>query len=518
MNDEVTDEATDEALEMPIEIATDLREVALFAAESDDVGAMVASVVTSLQESLDFERVVYLEYLNGRFQKLYPREDGAADGAVPAFEVSIGSHPLLSDIFDSGRGTVVDGADALRPIRLSHLEDDPAVGIVAVPVRRGVDPIGLLVLMDPAGDVDRRTLDVATVFGVLLGLGVSAVGRVSRLEHLREVLQERSDLLSAELSSDADACHALERSVSRPMRRLVQMARQVAASDAPVLITGETGAGKEVLARAIHEWSPRADGPFVQLNCAALSDHLIESELFGHVKGAFSGAVQDRSGRFRVADGGTLLLDEIGEMPLEAQTKLLRVLETGEVLPVGADRTVPVDVRIIAATNVDLDLAIDRGSFREDLYFRLHVFPLHLPPLRERIDDLPVLVEGLLDRMGRRTGHGPWRVSKTTLDQMKRYSWPGNVRELVNALERARVFSPLGGTLKVEVGDSGARPGGRAGGNEWPTLDEHQRAYIEEVLEHTGGKIYGEGGAAELLEMPPSTLQSRIRRLGVDRP
>lgn len=498
-------------------IATDLRDVALLAAESEDVGAMVSSIVASLQESLGFERVVYLEYLNGRFHRLYPRRPDS-DTASDGFEVSVEAHPVLSGIFESGRGSEVDGAEALLPIRLSDIDDESVRGLVAVPVRRGTDPIGLLVLVDPVGEVDRRTLDFATVYGVLLGLGVSAVGRVSRLEHLRQVLQERSDLLSADLSSEADACRALERSVSRPMRRLVQMAQQVATSDAPVLITGETGAGKEVLARAIHEWSPRASGPFVQLNCAALSDHLIESELFGHVKGAFSGAVRDRSGRFRVADGGTLLLDEIGEMPLEAQTKLLRVLETGHVLPVGADRTTPVDVRIIAATNVDLDLAIDRGSFREDLYFRLHVFPLHIPPLRERIEDLPALIDELLERMVRRTGHGPWRVSKATLDQMKRYGWPGNVRELVNALERARVFSPLGGTLKVEVGGGGARPGGRAAGNEWPTLDEHQRAYLEEVLRHTNGKIYGEGGAAELLEIPPSTLQSRIRRLGVERP
>lgn len=504
----------------PVGITADLREIALVAAESDDVDSLVASTVTSLRESLGFGRVVYLEYLNGRFQRVFPRlaDTEGADGRPRGVEVAIPSHPFLSGLFDEGRGAELDEAEVLRPLELDDFEDVPAAGMVAVPVRRGVEPIGLLVLMEPEGEVDRKTLEFATVCGILLGLGVSAVGRASRLEHLREVLQERSELLASDISTDADACHALELAVSRPMRRLVQMAKQVANTDAPVLITGETGAGKEVLARAIHEWGPRAEGPFVQLNCAALSDHLIESELFGHVKGAFSGAVKDRAGRFRVADGGTLLLDEIGEMPLDAQTKLLRVLETGSVLPVGADRTVPVDVRIIAATNVDLDLAIDRGSFREDLYFRLHVFPLHLPPLRDRIDDLGPLVEELLARMQRRTGHGPWRVSKATLDQMKRYPWPGNVRELVNALERARVFSPLGGTLKIDVGGGGLRRRGRGGADQWPTLDDHQRAYLEEVLEHTNGKIYGDGGAAQLLEIPPSTLQSRIRRLGVERP
>jgi transcriptional regulator with GAF, ATPase, and Fis domain len=315
------------------------------------------------------------------------------------------------------------------------------------------------------------------------------------------------------------------------MRRIVQMARQVAVTDSPVLVTGETGTGKEVLARAVHGWSRRADGPWVAVNCAALPRELIESELFGHRKGAFSGADRDRPGRFRLADGGTLLLDEIGDLPSDLQVKLLRALEQGAVEPVGGDGPVPVDVRVVAATHVDLERAVARGRFREDLYYRLHVFPIHVPPLRERLDDLPVLVEQTLERARLRTGRGPWSLTKKDLSRLRRYDWPGNVRELVNVLERARVAAPLGGRLRVELPDSGVGVSGprrlrtsgadrdpRGAGGSWPTLAEHQRRYIESVLQETGGKIYGEGGAAAILGIPPSTLQGRMRKLGVRRP
>lgn len=500
-------------------VAAGLQDVVEAVTEVEGEAELIETALEALTTTLPFRRAGYLSHTAGRLHIL-DRGEGDPD-------IDLDERAGLRRALDTGDVFLweLDGPslleEALQPIRP---EDVPPPGrLVIVPVSPPEGLAGAVVLVEedvePGAEVDPdpdpRALQIASLYGVLLSLGLRALSRARRLEELRAILQERNQLLADEVSSEADACHALERAVSRSMRTLVESAKQVARTDAPVLVTGETGSGKEVLSRAIHEWSDRADGPFVQLNCAALSDHLIESELFGHVRGAFSGAVSDRPGRFRVADGGTLLLDEIGDMPMEAQTKLLRVLETGSVLPVGADRPIDVDVRVIAATNVDLDLAIDQGRFREDLYFRLHVFPLHIPPLRARPEDLEGLTEQILERMRRRTGLGPWRVSASGMERMRRYAWPGNVRELVNALERARVFAPLGGTLDPRIEDRGPR--GRRRGRAWPTMDQHQRAYLEEVLEHTGGKIYGEGGAAELLDLPPSTLQSRMRKLGVER-
>jgi transcriptional regulator with GAF, ATPase, and Fis domain len=333
-----------------------------------------------------------------------------------------------------------------------------------------------------------------------------------QLEEQARVLGERADA--------PDAGALIEATRSPAMRHVVTLARQVAVTDTPVLITGETGAGKEVLASAIHGWSGRSAQPMVSINCAALPAPLIESELFGHVKGAFSGAVAARVGRFRAANGGTLFLDEVGELPLELQAKLLRVLEDGSFQPVGSDRTVRVDVRLIAATNADLQHEAVEGRFREDLYYRLAVFPLHVPPLRARREDLPVLVEGILGGIARRTGRGPWHVSEATLRRLAEHSWPGNVRELRNALERATIVSP-GPEIDLDapIRASAPAPPSAAPGSddERPvvSLAEAERQHVMRALRRSGGKVHGPGGAAELLELNPSTLRSRMKKLGI---
>jgi transcriptional regulator with GAF, ATPase, and Fis domain len=294
-----------------------------------------------------------------------------------------------------------------------------------------------------------------------------------------------------------------------------------------VLILGETGTGKERLARVLHAWSRRADRPFVTLNCAAIPDGLLESELFGQVKGAFTGASRDRSGRFQMANGGTLLLDEIGELPAELQAKLLRVLQEGRFEPVGSDRPLKVDVRILAATHVDLEKAVAAGRFREDLYYRLSVFPLRLPPLRERLEDLPPLVEVLLAEQARRTGRTGMRVTPEGLKRLAAHSWPGNLRELGNVLERATILAP-GRELGLEVLDLPGRPLGPAPapvpsedppseGSPLLNLDDVQRAHIRRLLDLTHGRLYGRKGAAALLGLKPTTLQSRMKRLGITR-
>jgi transcriptional regulator with GAF, ATPase, and Fis domain len=316
------------------------------------------------------------------------------------------------------------------------------------------------------------------------------------------------------------------------MRDLARRARQVAETDTPVLITGETGTGKERLARAIHRWSSRADQPFVTLNCAAIPAGLLESELFGHVKGAFTGATRDRAGRFQMANGGTLLLDEVGELPVELQAKLLRALQEKTFEPVGGDKTVRADVRILAATHVDLQQAIAQKRFREDLYYRLSVFPLRLPPLRERREDLPQLCTFLLEEQTLRTGRRGMRVTPAGLTRLEAYDWPGNLRELANALERATILSrgtelgPDAFDLPTRGGEAGqpAVSSGEAAPTEAPlkqgavpTLATVQREHILRVLTLTRGRVYGPGGAAALLGLKPSTLQSRMKKLGIAR-
>ena len=260
------------------------------------------------------------------------------------------------------------------------------------------------------------------------------------------------------------------------------------------------------------------DGPFIKLNCSAIAENLVESELFGHVKGAFSGAERDRPGRFLTANGGTLLLDEIGDMPLSAQTRLLRVLQEGTFEPVGSDRTIKVDVRVIAATHVDLEAAVAARTFRQDLYYRLSVFPVRLPPLRERVEDIAPIALAALDELRRRAGGGPYTISSPALTALQTQPWPGNVRELLNAVERASILCAGGEILPAHLGlASPALPlvVPPTGADPLPTWEENERRYWIAVLASTEGRIYGPGGAAEIAGIKPTTLRSRLVNLGL---
>lgn len=314
---------------------------------------------------------------------------------------------------------------------------------------------------------------------------------------------------------------------SDPIKRLKRSLAQVAATDATVLVLGETGTGKEVVAREIHAASRRRAKPLVRVNCAAVPENLIESEFFGHEKGAFTGATARREGRFAMADGGTLFLDEVGELPLDIQAKLLRVLQEGEFEPVGSDGTRRVDVRVIAATNRDLAADVRAGRFREDLFYRLNVFPLHVPPLRERGDDVCRLAELFLSRFSREQGRPAPTLSPEDARALRSYPWPGNVRELQNAIERALIVAGRSAAPSIgqAIGGAGAaEPKPVDGSAQEPppilTLADFERLERENILRalnHCGGKISGLGGAAALLGMPPSTLSSRMKALGIDR-
>ncbi len=310
------------------------------------------------------------------------------------------------------------------------------------------------------------------------------------------------------------------------LRRVMDLVARVAPTTATVLLLGETGTGKELVARAIHERSPRRERPLVKVNCAAISAGLVESELFGHVRGAFTGAVANRSGRFALADGGTIFLDEIGELPLDAQAKLLRVLQEREFEPVGSSRVQSVDVRVIAATNRDLARAVDEGRFRSDLYYRLNVMQIVVPPLRERREDIPALVHYLIARAAREIGKHIESVSRRTLDRLVAYDWPGNIRELQNVLERAVVLA-TGPVLEVEpeflrrepaVGVATAVPAPSAEASAaCASLEDASKAHLLRALERCDWRVEGPTGAAHMLGLKPSTLRSQMKKLCLQR-
>lgn len=321
---------------------------------------------------------------------------------------------------------------------------------------------------------------------------------------------------------------------SRALLHVLQQVDQVAPTDATVLIYGETGTGKELIARAIHDRSPRRERPLVKVNCGAISAGLVESELFGHVKGAFTGALANRDGRFALADGGTIFLDEVGELPPDTQVKLLRVLQEQEFEPIGGSKTIKVDVRVIAATNRDLAAMVREGKFRSDLYYRLNVVPVTMPPLRERADDIPLLTMFFLEKSARKLGRPVTQVAEGTMARLCAYAWPGNIRELQNVIERAVVLS-AGPVLTVDGGaflDGTARPSqpaveslakpvstpvvppSTAAGS---ALEDVERQHIIAVLQNAKWRIEGNDGAAKILNLEPSTLRSRMKKLGIKR-
>jgi formate hydrogenlyase transcriptional activator len=339
-------------------------------------------------------------------------------------------------------------------------------------------------------------------------------------ESLAEIerLNRRLEAENLYLDEEVKSSHEFNEIVgeSGVLRLALERVRQVAPTDSTVILLGESGTGKELFARAVHELGPRRKRPLVRVNCAALPAGLIESELFGHEKGAFTGAVAQRLGRFEIADGGTIFLDEVAELPLDLQGRLLRVLQEGEFERVGSSRTTRVDVRVVAATNRDLEAAVRDRSFRVDLYYRLTIFPITLPPLRHRADDIPQLVWFFIARHQRRMGRQIKRVPRSAMEALQRYDWPGNLRELQNVVERALIRSS-GEVLEIDEGfGAGRRPPATLSGDR--TLATCERAHIEAVLDECDWRINGPGHAAEKLGLHPNTVRFRMKKLGIKRP
>ena len=440
--------------------------------------------------------------------------------------------PWCTEQIRQGRTVVLRHLpEGLPPEAAAEAEFMAAVGLksqIVLPLKAGGAVVGGLEIGSfrafrnwAPGVVSSLTL-LAAVFAsaVRQRRSIEQLRAAGELNHsLGEEVRELRDRLDAEtvlFHKAALRAQGFDEIVgtSAALSKVLHQVEQVAGAESPVLILGETGTGKDLVARAIHERSRRKSRPLVAVNCAALPEALIESELFGYEKGAFTGAVARTVGRFEMAHGGSMLLDEVGELPLGVQAKLLRVIEAGTFERLGSPRTIKVDVRVIAATNRDLAREVREGRFRADLYYRLNVFPITLPPLRERAEDVPLLVWHFINERQGTLGRSIKRVPERVMRALETYAWPGNVRELENVIERALIVS-TGTSLAIDA------PLVDAAGEDTPSgtrLDDVQRAHIEAVLRQCGWKIAGKGNAAERLGLKRGTLQFRMNKLGIRRP
>ncbi len=505
-------------VDMVVDRTLDLAEMARLQAESTGVQLVLQQALESLRQVVPYDLAAVL--------RLRGEELVVEAAAGPLLSASVRSHRVRLERFPTiQRALRTRRAVPLEGHHHASEEGDPYDGVLdlphghscmVVPLAAGDRSLGVITLdRTECETYEDSTVRLAELYGQLVSVALQLTEEKQVLHRDRERLREHNRLLVEQSHPGQGAREQLETSPNREVQELVRLAKQAAPSDLPILVLGETGTGKEVLSQAIHEWSRRAHGPFVKLNCSAIAEGLVESELFGHKKGAFSGAERDRPGRFMTANGGTLLLDEIGDLPLAAQAKLLRVLQEGVFEPVGADEPCKVDVRVLAATHVDLEQAVADGRFRQDLWYRLAVFPLTIPALRARPEDALIIAQRFLQQ---HTGPGgPWQLSDEAKDAIRAAPWPGNVRELSNALERATVVQPQGVLtpehLMLRAGPAAVAP---APSSEGPAcFVEHERTYLQRLLQHCDGKLYGPGGAAERAQMNASTLRSKLVKHGL---
>ncbi len=424
--------------------------------------------------------------------------------------------------------------ESIRIPKLSHdhrwirdpawAEEEGLVSFAALPLVFRGEVLGVLAVFRCSEADDDCFAWLRTMAGAA-ALAIANARAFEQNESLRRELEQERDYLREEVEAGGSFGEIIGRSPA--LQRVLRQVELVAATEANVLVLGESGTGKELVARAIHQRSPRAHRPLVKVNCGSIPRELFESEFFGHVRGSFTGAVRDRVGRFQLADGGMLFLDEAGEIPLELQSKLLRVLQEGEFERVGEEVTRRANVRVVAATNRDLRKEVDQGRFRLDLYYRLAVFPMEVPPLRDRREDIPDLIARFVQHACMRCHLPPARVPQREVERAQRYEWPGNVRELQNVVERAVILS-RGGKLSLDIPQANTpvpRHAERSAASttsaevviaekEWR---DRERANVLAALRQAGFRVSGKGGAAELLGLHPGTLASRLKALGIDK-
>jgi len=453
---------------------------------------------------------------------------GATAGFPPTRQLSSAQASVVRRWAEGGQASWRAARDE-TPRELAGVLGSVGGGWIAMPLgaRAGAEsPSGALLLrLTSAATIEPRGVALVERLADPFATALANDRRVAELKALRDESEaDRQSMLATLGRDDIIEIIGHDGGLSAVMRRV----ELVATSDVPVLLLGETGAGKEVMARAIHERSARAKGPFIRVNCGAIPSELVDSELFGHEKGAFTGATSSRRGWFERADRGTLLLDEIAELPLPAQVRLLRVLQEGVFERVGGERSIRVDVRIVAATHRDLPAMVRQGRFREDLWYRITSFPVLIPPLRDRREDIPALVHHFVERAAHRWGRRPLSLSAADLELLTSYDWPGNIRELGSVIERAAILG-AGETLEVAKAlganllgaDDGSEPASRETDpatrlTSLRTLDEITRRHIESALRATGGRIEGRDGVARSRAINPHTLRARMRKLGID--
>jgi transcriptional regulator with GAF, ATPase, and Fis domain len=501
----------------------------------DDIDRAVTRDLERLCRFLDADRynILILEDSNKNSSQLLFSYTAGPENNIGQFKeaedwiVGHGGHGLfrhITEICLQGQVQIISNIEDLPENEETLKQAMYHLGVkshLAVPVSVNREVIGLMIIVATRKRIDwsEELIRKIRQFGDLFA---NAYVR-KRHEEGRRHAHEEIKRLKARLESDYRYLSDEFRKTiggdiiaggSPAMGRVMNQVMQVAPTQTPVLLLGETGAGKGMLALALHQASRRADRPLVQLNCATLASGLIENELFGHERGAFTGADRQRAGRFEIAEGTTLFLDEIGELPAELQAKLLRVLETGEFERLGGSKTLKTNARIIVATNRDLEAEVAAGRFRRDLWYRLNIFPIRVPPLRERINDIPIIADEFLKRFSKHSGKRFAPIPQNVMDALKKYPWPGNVRELQNLIERAVIVSP-GGELCITVPQTPAEFECAALPEEVRPFAEMERMYLLHALKQAGWRVEGKGGAADILDLNPSTLRSRMRKLGI---
>jgi transcriptional regulator with GAF, ATPase, and Fis domain len=494
------------------------------ALHSGDLTAALAYALEQVCVVLNVDRATLIELDESSAVRAFHTRGRSPVDAVGS-EVDPAAWPWILDQVSSGGTVAIRGYDDWPPAALSEREYARRTNLMstlAVPITIAGRCIGALAVASPQRyrEWSLATQDRARLIGEIIGGALQRNRQEAALRASLAEIERLNSRLTADnvcLKEEIKTVHDFEEIVgdSPVMRNALERITQVAPLNCSVLLLGETGTGKELFARALHDRSRRRSRALVRVNCAALPPTLMESELFGHEKGAFTGAVGLRQGRFELADGGTIFLDEIGDLPLEMQGKLLRVLQEGEFERVGSSRTRRADVRVIAATHHNLQEAVAKNQFRADLFYRLSVFPIHVPPLRERREDIPSLVWFFIQRHEREMGRRISKIPSEVMTALTHYDWPGNVRELENIVERGMIRSTgeifqLDGALGAPTQERAATDSG--------SLDEVQRSHIEHTLRQCGWRINGRGNAAERLRLHPNTLRFRMKKLGIRSP
>jgi formate hydrogenlyase transcriptional activator len=494
-----------------------IRVFAAMAAEHD-AGRLFPLLASELRQVVNFDFIGISQYDEATNKTHWHltmtgggSDRGISDGATP-------EQALTQWVYERQVPLVIPflERDNRFPCTRTLLEQDGIRSLCALPLTTAHRRIGSLVTgsVKPAA-YDEEDVEFLRQVANQIAITVENALAYGEIQALKDKLAQEKLYLQDEVCSELNFKEIVGKSVA--LRRVLMLVETVAPTDSTVLLYGETGTGKELIARAIHNLSPRCSNAFVKLNCAAIPTGLLESELFGHEKGAFTGAIAQRVGRFELADRGTVFLDEIGEVPLDLQTKLLRVLQEREFERLGSTRTLRTDARLIAATNRDLSAMMEEQKFRSDLFYRLNVFPIHVPALRERAEDIPMLVRHFVQHFARRMKRTIETIPSETMEALSRYSWPGNIRELQNLIERAVILS-RGPVLQVPLADLDSRTTPGQVNGKHRTLEDADRAHILATLKETRWVLAGPSGAAIRLGMNRSTLQFRMKKLGIVRP